>query len=273
MTGDQPVAGRPESGLYLARESWLHRLDPRSKLWGVLLLAMAGLIFRHVGILAGLLLLAHLILLSAGVGLSRLRWVWARLAPLLLMILILQPLFAPGPGPDLLRWGPLRLTAGGLLDGLSFALRASALAFVMAVLLASTDPSALARGLVKLGLPYPWGLTVGLAMRYLPTTYQLFTGIGEAQQARGWIVDRGGFAQRARAYLPILVATIISALRLSDSLGLALAARGLGYPARRTAWRDIRLQWADWLVLAAVTLLFGGLVWLRYGLSFGAQPW
>ena len=141
------------------------------------------------------------------------------------------------------------------------------------MLLLTTDPNELVQGLVKLGLPYPWGLTVGLAIRYLPTTYGLFVTINEAQQARGWIVGKGSLVQRGRSYLPILVATIIAALRLSDGLGLALAARGLGYPARRTVLHDIRLRPADWLVVAVATVLFAGLLVLRYGVGFGAGPW
>jgi energy-coupling factor transport system permease protein len=258
---------------YLPRDSWLHRLDPRTKLWVVLLLGITGLMFKQIGVLTGLLVVAHVVLLSAQVPADRLRWLWARLAPLLVMILILQPLFAPGPGPDLLRLGPVRVTVDGLLDGVSFALRAASLAFVAAILLLTTDPTQLVQGLVRLGLPYGWGLTVGLAIRYLPTTYGLFVTVSEAQQARGWIVGQGNLLFRARSYLPILVATIIGALRLSDGLGLALAARGLEYPAQRTALYDIRLAPVDWLVIALITVTFGGLVAVRYGLGIGAGPW
>ena len=259
--------------LYLARDSWLHRLDPRTKLWAVLLAGAAGLMFRQIGVLIGLLVVSHLILLSARIPAERLRWLWVRLVPLLVMILILQPLFAPGPGPDLMTLGPLRLTVAGILEGVSFALRAAALAFVAAILLLTTDPNLLVQGLVKLGLPYPWGLTVGLAIRYLPTTYGLFATVGEAQQARGWIVGEGGFIRRVRSYLPILVATIIGALRLSDNLGMALAARGLSYPAERTVLRDARFTRTDWLAVVLVTAAFAGLAVTRFGWGFGAEPW
>ena len=258
---------------YLARDSWLHRLDPRAKLWAVLLAGVACFLFRNVAMLAGLLLLAHLALLSARVPAERLRWLWARLLPLLAMILVLQPFFAPGPGPDLFRLGPLRLTVAGLLDGLSYALRAATLAFVAAVLLLTTDPNRLVQGLVKIGLPYPWGLTVGLAIRYLPTAYGLYVSIGEAQQARGWIVGQGGFMQRARSYIPILVATIIASLRLSDNLGMALAARGLGYPVRRTVLYDLVFTAVDWLIVVAAAILFAGLVAARYGVGLGGHTW
>lgn len=259
--------------LYVPRESWLHQLDPRAKLWIVLLAGTAGLLYRQMAVLAFLLLLAHLALLSARIPASRLGWLWGRMAPLLLMVLILQPVFMPGPGPDLLRLGPLRITSSGILEGVSFALRAAALAFVAAVLLLTTEPNDLVQGLAKLGLPYSWGLTAGLAIRYLPTTYGLYVSIHEAQQARGWIVGQGNLVQRARSYLPILVATIIAALRLSDGLALALAARGLDYPARRTVLRDVRMRPADWLAVVLATALFAGLVALRYGLGFGAAPW
>jgi energy-coupling factor transport system permease protein len=249
--------------LYVPGRSWLHRIDPRAKLWVVLLATIAVLLFKQIPVLFGLLVLTHVALWSAGIPGDRLRWLWARLAPLLIMILILQPLFVSAVGPELVRWGPVRISVGGILDGVSFALRTATLAFVAAILLLTTDPAQLVRGLVKLGLPYTWGLTVGLAIRYLPTTYGLFLAISEAQQARGWIVSQGGLVRRIRAYLPILVATIIAALRLSDALGLALAARGLGYPARRTVLNDIHFAATDWLVVVVASAAFAGLLMLR----------
>lgn len=259
--------------VYLPGNSWLHRLDPRAKLWAACLAGLTALLFRHLAVLAALLLLVHLGMLAARIPASRLRWLWVRLAPLLLLILVLQPLFAPGPGPDLLRLGPLRLTVSGILEGVSFALRAAALTILAALLLLTTDPFGLVQGVVKLGVPYTWGLTVGLAIRYLPTTYGLLVTVREAQQARGWVLERGNPLRRARAYVPILVATIIAALRLSDNLGLALAARGLGYPARRTAMHDLPFGARDWGLVLLSGLAFGGLLALRLGLGIGGRPW
>ena len=167
----------------------------------------------------------------------------------------------------------MRLTWHGIADGMSFALRTAALAFIVAVLLLTTEPTKLVRGLVKLGLPYPWGLTVGLALRHLPTTFSLFTSVSEAQQARGWLAGQGTLLTRARSYLPIMVATIIAALRLSDRLGLALAARGLGYPAHRTTLHDLDLGLRDWLAVASALALFAAMLALRFVLGFGAEAW
>jgi energy-coupling factor transport system ATP-binding protein len=258
---------------YVPRDSWLHRMDPRAKLWAVLLAAIVAMMFKQLAVLAALLSLSHLAILSARIPVSRLRWLWARLAPLLIMILILQPWFSPGPGPALIELGPLRLTWAGISIGLSFALRTATLAFIISVLLLTTDPTKLVQGLTKLGLPYSWGLTVGLALHHLPTTFALFTAIHEAQQARGWIAGRGSFLTRARSYLPIMVATIIAALRLSDRLGLALAARGFGYPARRSTLHSLTFRTRDWLAVLMAAALFAAMLVFRYVLGFGAEAW
>jgi energy-coupling factor transport system permease protein len=259
--------------VYLSRPSWLHRLDPRAKLWAVVLGGAATLLFRQIAVQAALLILAHLALASARVPASRLGWLWTRLAPLLIVILILQPLFAPGPGEALLALGPVRLTAGGILVGIGFALRAAALTFLSALLLITTRSSDLVQGLVALGLPYIWGLTVGLSMRYLSTIHRLFLTVRDAQEARGLVLGRGHFVRRARAHVPILVATIIAALRLGDNLGLALAARGLGYPARRTTLHGLHFGARDWAVVILAGLAFAAAVVVRFGYGFGEAPW
>jgi energy-coupling factor transport system permease protein len=259
--------------VYLPRPSWLHRLDPRAKLWAVVLAGAAALLFRQIGVLAALLILAHLTLVSAQIPADRLRWLWARLAPLLIVILILQPLFSPGPGEALLQLGPVRLTVGGILVGTSFALRAAVLTFLSALLLLTTRSSDLVQGLVALGLPYTWGLTVGLSMRYLSTIYRLFLTVRDAQEARALVLSRGSFVRRARAHVPILVATIIAALRLGDNLGLALAARGLGYPAQRTTLYGLHFGARDWAVVLLTGLAFAGAMVVRFGYGFGQAPW
>ena len=99
----QPMSQRFD--LYLPRDSWLHRLDPRTKLWMVLLAGIVGLIYKQIAVLACLLILAHLVLLSARIPLSRIRWLWRRLAPLLVMILILQPSLLPVQGRTCSAWG------------------------------------------------------------------------------------------------------------------------------------------------------------------------
>jgi energy-coupling factor transport system permease protein len=254
--------------LYVPRQSWLHQLDPRTKLLLTLIGLVLCLLFQEPPVLAGILAVYHLLLLTAGIRWEQLRWLWARMLPLTVMILLLQPFFASAAGePVIWQAGPLRWTVGGVVSALAFALRVNGMAFAAAGLLYATEPTLMVRGLVKLGLPFDWGVTVSLAIRYLPTTYGLYQSIHEAQQVRGWDPGHGNLLRRIRNYLPTLVAVMIAALRMADNLGMALAARGFGASrgVSRTTLRDIQLRTVDWLVMAGVLLVLAGALAWRYG--------
>jgi energy-coupling factor transport system permease protein len=122
-------------------------------------------------------------------------------------------------------------------------------------------------------LPYEWGLTLAIALRYLPTLYGIYATVREAQQARGWVIGEGGFVQRIKSYLPILVAVIVTALRLADNLSLALAARGFQSGAKRTYLRELELSPADkiCLPLFAISLIVFVVIGFRH--SLGIHLW
>ncbi len=243
---------------YSPGKSWLHQLDPRVKLWGTLLGVIATLLLPTVWAQALFLAGIHLVLYSAGIPWRMVRWLWTQMAVLTVFIVVLQPFFSPS-GAVWLAWGPLRLTQGGVESAARLALRALNMAFVTGGLLFTTDQRALVRAFVRLGLPYTWGLTLSLTLRFLPAIQSLFVAVREAQAARGW-TPRGNFFRRARDYSPVLVAVIIGTLRLSDQLTLALAARGLGVSQGRSVWREIHMQRRDWVVGALITVAFAALL-------------
>ncbi|HNT73656.1 MAG TPA: energy-coupling factor transporter transmembrane component T [Anaerolineae bacterium] len=238
---------------YVPGDSWLHRLDPRVKLWGVVVGCFTAFWLRDLWWMLVLLGLIHLLFAWARLPWRKLRELWQQMALLVLLILLLQPLFRP-EGEVLLAWGAVRLTTGGLYGGALIALRALSLAFILALLLLTTAQPSLVRALVRLGLPYTWGVGISLTLRFVPAIYALFVAVREAQAARGWQPD-GHPLRRARGYLPVLVAVIIGTLRLSDQLTLALAARGFGDARPRTVWHDLRMRGSDWLGLALLSLI------------------
>ena len=255
--------------LYVARRSWLHSLDPRTKLAFTLLSVILLLSFRNLLIMVAFLVVGHLILLSARIPGSRIRWIWERMLPLTVLILVLWPLFYR-EGEDVLLelWG-LKVTTSSLMQGAAMALRVDALAFACFILLLSTGQSELVRGLVKLGLPYEWGLTLAIALRYLPTLYGIYTAVSEAQQARGWVIAEGSFIRRIKSYLPILVAVIVTALRLADNLSMALTARGFQPGAKRTSLRELRFGLGDKVCLPLLAVSLIALLILRFQQLFG----
>ncbi|NLE77354.1 MAG: energy-coupling factor transporter transmembrane protein EcfT, partial [Chloroflexi bacterium] len=227
--------------LYVARDSWLHRLDPRVKLLAVLGGTLLILSWISLALCLLALALLHLLLWSARVPASKLRWAWATLLPITVLIPLLWPLFSHEPGPTLLAWGPLQITTPSLVRGLAMAARVDALAFLYFAWLFTTSQSKLVRSFVRLGLPYEWGLMVAISLRYLPTFYGTYLSVRDAQQARGLILGAGGPLQRLRAFMPIMVAVVIQALRATENLSRALEARGFGGAHCRTALHDLHM--------------------------------
>lgn len=250
--------------LYIPGRSWLYQLDPRVKLWFALLGITLCVLTSRLDALFGVLAASQAILLLGGLPPRQLGLVWRSLAPIVAIILIWQPILTPGSGTLLLQVGPIRLTETGLLLGGRYALRIAAAAFTALVPVLTTPTNRLVRGLQKAGLPYTWGMAIGLALRYLGTVGELYTSISEAQQARGWDLARGGVFKRARAAVPTLIALIIASLRLSDSLAVGLAGRGFGLKRQRTWWHDIALSRTDWVALILVTAIFAGILAALY---------
>lgn len=250
---------------YVPRQTWLHDLDPRTKMAFVgasfALLLPTSCLVLVLAYLVGV----HVLLWQARIPVRRIGWLWRQMAPVSLLILLLWPLSNPGGVPVLLDWWRIRITLPGIRQGLLAALRVNGLAFAVFTLLLTTDQSALVQGLVRLGLPFDWGLTLAIGLRYLPLLRGMYGGIVDAQRARGWTPEQAGLLRRLRAYGPTLVALVIGALRLTDTLTFALAARGFRPGQPRTTRRPLRLRAIDWVCLAGLGLLTAGLLALEVG--------
>ncbi|MFO7741894.1 MAG: energy-coupling factor transporter transmembrane component T [Anaerolineae bacterium] len=249
--------------LFVSRDSWLHALDPRTKM------AFVGASFalllpsNHLILVLGYLVAVHLFLWTARIPNERIAWLWRQTWPVSLLILLLWPLSNPVGSPVLLEWWRVRITLPGIRQGLLAALRLNALAFAVFVLLLTTDQTAMIQGLVRLGLPFEWGLVLAVGLRALPLLHGMHGTVVDAQRARGWTPQEEGLLRRLRAYGPTLVALVIGALRLTDSLTLALAARGFRPGHERTTRRPLRLRQVDRLCLIAFALLVTILVVLE----------
>jgi energy-coupling factor transport system permease protein len=247
--------------LYVPRQSWLHRRDARVKLWA----ALAGIILcfavPRLPFLFLLYAVTALTLRSGGIPWQRITWIVRALLPFTILILLLQPWFF-ATGETIFQIGPLRLTTDGVLGAMLLAMRANALALLALLPLLTTPEDKVIRGMVKLGLPYRWGLTITLALRYLPNIVALFQVVRQAQEARGFAVGAGRWWARARSFFPVLIAVIIASIRLSDHLTLSMAVRGLGTGPRST-WHDIKMRGEDWLVTGIVGAILIVIVFLN----------
>lgn len=246
-------AGNAAFDFYVPGRSWLHRLDPRVKLAMVAAGSVVLLLWLNLLLLGGSILLIHIVLFSARYPWSRLLAVWRVMAPLLILVVALWPLFYQA-GDTLFSIGPLDVTTGALQVGLATALRIAAVSFIFLFWIGTTDTRALVRGFVRLGLPFKWGMSLTIGLRFIPTFAGIFVTVSEAQQSRGLIMH-GNIFRRLRQMLPILVASLVTAFRSSEQLAMTLESRGFGADRRRTVLRDLHMRPADWAVLVLTIAL------------------
>lgn len=233
--------------------SFLHQLHPLVKL--VWLIAGTVFVFatQNAWVVTGVLLL---ILLAF--PLNRLPLRHARGAVFFIssavMLFLVQVLFVR-TGTALRHVGPVTITSGGLKAGLYVAARLLSVIGLGYLFVFTTEPNALAYGLMQAGLPYRYGFALVTALRLAPVFEQEAQTVYQAQLARGIAYDRGGlkrFLTLARQFfLPLLV----SALGKVDALAVSMEGRCFGKYTRRTFLHETRFERRDIVALILLATL------------------
>ena len=255
-------------GQYLAGDSWLHRLDARTKLCGTMLFAILVLLthgWAGVAVAAAFTLTC---VAAARLGPATLWRTNRGLLQLVVLMLALNILFTPGT--PVVRLGPLVLTHQGLTIGVRGGLRLGLLVVQSAILTATTAPLALTAAAERLLAPFArWGLPAHelalmatIALRFLPTLSEEAQRIRQAQASRGANLGARGRAGM-RAIVATMVPLLLSVLRRADELALAMEARAYQGEEGRSRWRQTRFRGADALATAALGVLVVGVLWTR----------
>lgn len=257
---------------YTPGRSWLHSADARVKLLFVSGSIPALLMIRNAPLLGIALILLLLLYASAGLPPDRSIRLLKALAPVSLVMMLLRTFFYPA-GAELAAWGPLRLTSVGLAEGLALGLRLISMALAVFLWLYTTEGRAIIRSLVRLGIPYAWGLSLSLALRYVPAVGASYQTILQAQRARGLDLESYRGIKRVRALLPGLLALMVTSFRASESMARALEARAFGAAGvQRTTLEELHFRSLDWLYLILLVSGLAGLLYLRIVLGLGSDP-
>jgi len=239
--------------LYVERDTWLHRLDPRAKfiaLFSVIFLAVAG---DQPWLPLGLQLLSLWGIHAAGAwrSLARIRVI---LIAIFVVSMVVWTFFSGGDTPVL---GPLYLES--LLFGFATGLKLTATITASVLWLSTTRNEEIAAGMVAMGVPHRMAFAFSAALRMVPTFIGAGMTIVQAQRARGLDSDVGGPIRRIRAYLPLLVPIFASALRSAGQQAMALEARGFGAGRKRTRFLPLHMEVGDWVLvgLALVGIALG----------------
>ncbi len=243
--------------LYLNKNTYMHKLDPRAKLVVVLASFAAALMLDSLPMLAalGLLVLGYG---ASGRILSNLN----RIKFILIMITVLSVVIWSLTGPGATRiWGPVTLE--GLLYGVAAGVKIDIMIIAGMIFLSSTKIEEIALALQKLKVPYRVAFAFSTALRLVPMIAATSYTIIQAQKSRGLDLDSGSMITRMKKYIPLLVPVFISVIRSTNVFAMALESKGFGYSDRRSSYLAIGFKPADYIVIGAVLLLLTGSVCLK----------
>jgi energy-coupling factor transport system permease protein len=254
---------------FSAGNSFLHQLDPRSKL------------FFLVCFLIPLWTLPLPYPVIMGLAMILVIWVVGRIKPseylvfILFMIpimfaVILIQVFGQGPPFYYLTLGEtpiIRISLPGLDLGLRVAFRLAAMGIGFIGFSMSTDPFHWGMSFYKSGLPYKPAFMFGFAMRFFPLLQEELGIIRDALKARAFenIVSKN-LLKKLQGIAVIITPLGLSALRRSQSIALAMELRGYNIPdqtgIKRTLYRKIGFGWRDGVVCAISCCLLASTFYL-----------
>lgn len=252
-------------GRYVPGDSFLHRMDPRSKLITVFLFVIVVFIANNAvtyGVLAAYTLIM--------VGLSKvpLRFLYGGLKPVFLLVIFtfLLHIFMTKEGDVIFELGWLQIYEEGLRQGTFISLRFLLLILITSLLTLTTTPIEITDGLEtllnplnKLKFPvHELALMMSISLRFIPTLMQETDKIMKAQTARGVEYNSGPIKERIKAIVPLLIPLFISSFKRAEELAVAMEARGYKGGEGRTKYRQLTWGLPDTLLilfLAAVTVL------------------
>ncbi|MBF6625270.1 energy-coupling factor transporter transmembrane protein EcfT [Aerococcaceae bacterium zg-BR9] len=257
-------------GRYIQSDSFIHRLDPRTKLIGSFY--FIGIIFLANNLWGYGLLMLFTFLAIALTGI-KLSYFINGVKPMIWLILftVVFQIFFTTDGDVYFQWGPILITSLGVLNAVYIFLRLVLIIMMSTILTLTTAPLELADGiehllrpLEKVGFPsHEIALMLSIALRYVPTLIDEAQKIMNAQRSRGVEFDQGSFIQRMKAVVPVLVPLFVSAFNRAEEMATAMEARGYRGGEGRTKFRQLQFTRRDLWVVVAFLLVTIVLIALR----------
>lgn len=249
-------------GQYVPGKSFLHQLDPRTKIMTSIILVWVVFLLNKPREFALFGLIILFLYLTAGV----IKNIWRIMKPgiyLMLLTVIINMFFTPGK--PVINLVFLVITREGLIQGLTMGLRLAYLISLSSLLTLTTSPVRMTDGLELLMNPlkkikFPvseLAMMMNIALRFIPTFWEETEKIIKAQTARGADFKSRNLSKRMKFMTALLVPLFISAFRRADEYSTAMEARGYFVGMARTSLYRLKMSIKDYTVLLIIYLMSG----------------
>ena len=248
-------------GQYFPADSFVHKLDPRTKLIITFILIIFVFLIHslpgYISMVAFLALTIAFSKISFRLVLKSIRSIWF----VIFITFILNIFFLKGE-EMLFEWQFIRIYKEGLIKACEMAGRLVILVIISSMLTYTTSAKEITDAieilfgpLKKIKFPvHEMALMMSIALRFIPTLLEETDRIMKAQTARGASFDTGGLISRIKGMLPILIPLFISAFKRAEDLALAMEARCYHGGDNRTRLVEYHYKFRDLIAFALTAL-------------------
>ena len=249
---------------YTKIDSVIHRLSGASKLFALILWAIASMITYNTYILVGMFVFSIVIFLLSRVPFKQISFVVYFILVFLLINNIAIFIFSPTHGVEIYNsktelftiGGPYIVTLEQLFYQFNRTLKYFSIIPIALLFIVTTNPSEFAASLNKLGVSYKVAYSVSIALRYVPDIQRSYTEISFAQQSRGIdLSKKEKLYKRIKNSVSILIPLIFSSLDKIEVISTAMELRGFGKKDRRTWFSEKPFRKGDYLTIFIMIII------------------
>ena len=252
---------------YVARDTFVHRLDGRTKFLLFLWISVFNYLFYDLYVTIASFAVVMFLAFVARIQ----KFVVTVLLIIVLPIILLGIGIIGGPfgfahnrtviaGVQLFGF-----TIGLYLEGtvyvsvwtsrLAVTITAALLAYV------TTHPSDLAAIMLKSRLPYKFAYAFLATIQLIPILTNEITTIYQAQVSRGLNVQ-AKLIDRFRSIIVLMIPLTLGAINQTQIRAIALESRGFSAPVKKVMLRDPKLKLSDYVVMALIVMITGVFIYL-----------
>lgn len=256
-------------GRYIPIDSFVHRLDSRTKLLSTILYLIILFFANNWQTYLVLVLFAVLSIYLTNIPIAYFLRGVRPMIWLLVFTALLQVFFTPG-STMYFQWSIIYISKEGIIKGIFIFLRFVLITFMSTILTLTTESLDLTDAIEYYLKPltlfnisiHELTLMLALAIRFVPTMVDEADVIINAQRSRGVSFNEGPLMERLRNLVPLLIPLFISSYDRAPQLATAMEARGYRGGENRTKYRE--LSWGKWDTI--IILSFVGLFSVVYSL-------
>lgn len=258
---------------FFKKDTPIHKLNPLTKMFMLCILWIVAFVSANMNVMLATLVFSIVVWRIARIPISQLKVLFGVVAIVGVFMIVVQGFFwiTDEGSPILFQLFGRNFYVQGALFGLTLTVKLMAVAAAIPILVMTTPISPFMAALAALKLPFKFIFVFGTAMRLTPLMQEVFEEIREAQRLRGHNIAKMNLWNKIiKGYGPIFIPLLLSLLRKTNDMDVAIESRAFGAPVKRTYLEDVRLKGRDYFAMFIVLIFGVGLLWLSVYLGWGA---